>query len=95
MAEQVVSGRSPSGRATLDQRLRFIDLTMECVERATGIHERIHGKQPKAFDVELPSPRSIEIGRIAARLREKAAAREGLPIDELLGREPVSFRRAA
>lgn len=74
---------------TLDQRLRFIDLTIECVRRAENIHHRVYGWSAKPFMNEIPSPRGKRIGEIAARLRAKACEREGLPIEALLG--PVRF----
>lgn len=67
---------------TLDQRLRYIDITFECLKRAQKIVERIDGPAPPAFGgyTMEASPRGKRIGGICARLRLKQCEREGVPM---------------
>jgi hypothetical protein len=64
---------------TLEHSLRYIDITFECVTRAKRIVDRIEGHQTfQPYGYDLPTPRGKRIGAIAARLRVKQAAREGI-----------------
>lgn len=65
-------------RDTLEQRLRYIDITFECLERARRIVNRVDGWEGPKFPDELPTARSARLGRIMGRLRAKQCAREGI-----------------
>lgn len=70
---------------TPEQRLRFIDLTFDCVteaKRALIASGEISPVDP--FQDELPTPRGKRIAAEAKKLRLAAMAREGLPLS-LLG----------
>lgn len=66
-------------RDILAERLRYIDITFECLERARRIVNRVDGWGGPKFPDELPSNRSDKIGHIMGRLRAKQCAREGIP----------------
>lgn len=64
---------------TLEQRLRFIDLTFECFNAAKAEEEAVGGPvYPSPFD-DGPSERSKAIGRRTSELRLEAMQQEGLP----------------
>lgn len=69
---------------TLEQRLRYIDLTFECHQQARD--ENVASQGPlyaSPFDNEGPSERSQAIGKRASQLRLAAMIREGLPLSLL------------
>lgn len=75
--------QSVADAPTLEQRLRFIDLTFESFRQAKAEEtERGGPVYPSPFD-DGPSERSKSIGRRAAELRLAAMYREGLPLSLL------------
>lgn len=80
-----------------DERLRFIDLTFDCIKQAE--RELIAAGEisaTKPFGAELPTPRGVRINALAKKLRLEAMEREGLPMELLPPAErPVSMGEAA
>lgn len=72
---------------TLENNLRYIEITFDCMRRARRIVNRVDGWQGPAFPDELPSKRSDKIGRIAGRLRAKQCQREGIDFIADMGGE--------
>jgi hypothetical protein len=69
---------------TLEQRLRFIDLTFECFNAAKAEESERGGPiYSNPFDDEGPSERSKAIGRRTSQLRLDAMEQEGLPFSLL------------
>lgn len=96
-AKKVAAKAPATITATLDQRLRYIDLNFECLRRATAIIDSVHGWQGPAWPGDgLPTPRGKKIGALARRLRLEAMRREGLPMDLLSAAEqPAEIGEAA
>jgi hypothetical protein len=73
---------------TLAERLRFIDLTFECLAQAKAEEVERNGPIYPAFPDEWgPSERSKAIGARISELRFAAMQREGLPFTLLTKRE--------
>lgn len=70
----------PHREPTLEERLRFIDITFECVTDAErDLIERGEISPHKPLFCNGPSERSKRIGREAMRLRAMRVWDEGLP----------------
>jgi hypothetical protein len=77
----------PDTAPTLEQRLRFIDLTFECFQQACQAVEYDLGWMGPALPDEPVSDRSKQIGRLTSELRLDAMRREGLPLSLLCKRD--------
>jgi len=65
---------------TLPQRLRYIDITFECMKRAQKIVTRVDGPRLPLYCSDPPTERGRKIARITSRLRLRQCDREGIPM---------------
>lgn len=79
---QFMQERNPSADFTeFAYKIRYTDITFECLRRARKIVNRLDGPAGPCFpDEALPSPRGRKIGHIVTLLRAKQCAREGIPM---------------
>lgn len=71
----------PDGEPTLEQRLRFIDLTFECSAEARKVYP-----SRRCFSDEI-APTNPAFANLFCTLRYTAMANEGLPVSLLSKRE--------